>query len=138
MIATDRTFSSLTVGETCVREHHIDQQLVDSFVALSGDENPLHTDKEYAATTIFKNRIVHGMLLATFVSELIGMHIPGKRCLLVKEVLEFKLPVYIEDTISVEGTVASKSDATKILQIDIAIKRNKEVVAGGVVHVKVI
>ena len=138
MKAADRTFDSLTVGETYLREHLIDAGLVDAFAALSGDANPLHMDGAYAAETPFKKRVAHGMLLGALVSELVGMHLPGKRCLLVKESLEFHHPVFVGETVHISGTLKHKSAATGLLEIAISITRGDEAVATGVVHTKML
>ncbi len=136
--APDRDFSSINVGESCVREHVITRDLIAAFAKLSGDENPLHTDEAYAQSTQFGNVVAHGMLLSSLVSELIGMHLPGRRCLLIKETMEFKLPVFADDTIQIKGTVAHKSEASQLVEIAITISRNDTTVAVGSVHTKIL
>lgn len=136
--AEDRTFESIEVGEVCAREHTIGTSAISSFANLSGDYNPLHTDPVYAETTAFKKPVVHGMYLGALVSELVGMHLPGARCLLVKETLEFKLPVYTGDTISISVTVVHKSDVAHLLELSIKITRGNDVVAEGAVYTKVL
>lgn len=134
--AEDRTFESIAVGETCVRQHTISADTVATFAALSGDFNPLHIDAAYAATTKFKKPVVHGMLLGALVSELVGMHLPGLRCLIVKESLDFKLPVFIGNTIAITATVLHKVESMKLLELDISISRGTDVVVRGSVHVQ--
>jgi 3-hydroxybutyryl-CoA dehydratase len=136
--AVDRSFESLRVGETCTRTHTITAEHISAFAAISGDHNPLHMDESYAAVTQFKKPLVHGMFLGALVSELVGMHLPGMRCLLVKETLEFKLPVFVGDTVHIEGTLAHKSEVARILEIHIRILRDADTVAEGTVHTRVI
>lgn len=136
--ATDRSFESLTVGETYAREHLISKEMVDSFAGLSGDKNPLHVDADYVAKTTFKKPLAHGMLLGALVSELIGMHLPGKRCLLLKESLAFHHPVFIGDAVRIIGELRHKSEALHVLEIAIVIMREHETVADGIVHTKVL
>ena len=50
---------------------------VEQFAKLSLDNNPVHLNEEYAKTTIFKNRIVHGLLCASLISAVIGTKLPG-------------------------------------------------------------
>jgi 3-hydroxybutyryl-CoA dehydratase len=138
MQASNRTFESFSVGESCIREHVVDEALVKKFAKLSGDHNPLHGDAQYAATTQFKKPVVHGMLFAALVSELVGMHLPGKRCLIVKTSLSFHRPVFHGDTVQLTGTILHKSNALRLLEIGIAILDQKELVVEGSVHVKVL
>jgi acyl dehydratase len=136
--AADRTFESIEVRETCVRERTITAEDIEIFAKLSGDYNPLHVDAAYATQTQFNKPVVHGMLLGALVSELVGMHLPGMRCLLVKESLEFKLPVFANDTVRIEGVIVHKSEAARLLEIKITITRGADTVAEGVVHAKVL
>jgi len=110
----------------------ISESLVSDFAQLSGDFNPLHMDESYAQTTDFKKRICHGMLLASFFSKLVGMYIPGRRSLYLSQTLKFISPCYIGDEIIVKGTVISKSDVTRIINLKTSIIKNsgEELVRG--------
>ncbi len=138
MNAADRSFESLMVGETHAEEHHIDERMVAAFAELSGDKNPLHTDESYAATTPLKRPVAHGMLLGALVSEMVGMHIPGKRCLIVKMSLSFHHPIFPGDTVRIIGTIVHKSEALQLLEISVSAMRADELVAEGIVHTKVL
>ena len=61
-------YSKLNVGDTKTIEHRITQGDVDKFVDLSGDDNKLHVDKDFALRTSFKRPVVHGMVGASFIS----------------------------------------------------------------------
>lgn len=137
MQTEDRAFDSLKVGDKASFERTISDDDVRAFADLSGDYNPLHTDDSYARTTEFGNRVVHGMFLGALVSRLVGMHLPGKRALLMKESLEFKKPVYIGDTVRIEGVVTSTSNATRIIELDVRLYAEKVLVATGQAHVRV-
>ena len=97
------------------------ESMLEIFANLSGDYNPLHMNEQYASTTEFKKRVCHGMMLATFFSKLIGMHIPGKQALLLSQSLKFHSPSFINDEILVEGEVIKKSDATRIITLKTSI-----------------
>ena len=95
----------------------ISEEMVNDFANLSGDYNPLHMDKEYAASTSFKKRVVHGMLLASFLSRMDGMYLPGKHALYFSQSLNFVNPCFVGEKITVEGEVIDKSLATKIIKV---------------------
>lgn len=96
-----------------------------TFSKLSGDHNPLHVDEEYANTTNFKHRVIPGMLLASFFSRLVGMHIPGIKALYVGQTLKFINPCYVDDEITVMGKVISKSIATRLITMETSIVNSK-------------
>lgn len=82
------------------------------FAGVTGDTNPVHIDAEAAATTLFKQRIAHGMLSAGLVSAVLGTRLPGPGCIYLSQSLKFLAPVMIGDTVKavceVTGVVAEK------------------------------
>jgi 3-hydroxybutyryl-CoA dehydratase len=119
-------FDDITIGLKKIFNVKITESMIDNFASLSGDYNPLHMDSNYAKTTSFEKRVVHGMLLSSFFSQIVGMHIPGKNALYLSQTLRFVSPCYINDEIFVEGEVIDKSPATKIVTLKTIIKRNDE------------
>lgn len=75
------------------------------FAGLSGDNNPIHINDEYAKTTPFKQRIVHGMFSAALISTVAGTRLPGPGAIYVDQQLKFKAPVHIGDTATATLTV---------------------------------
>ena len=80
---------------------------VELFGEVSGDRNPVHFDEEFAKTTMFKGRIAHGMLTASFISTVLGTKLPGPGCIYVSQNLKFRAPVRIGDTVRTRVTVTS-------------------------------
>ena len=110
-------FSNINLGLKKDFSITITESMIDNFAELSGDFNPLHIDENYAKSTQFKQKVCHGMLLASFFSRLVGMYLPGKNALYFSQTLNFESPCFINDEISVEGEVIDKSVATKIITI---------------------
>src|SRR3989344_1661910 len=134
-VAAHRTLSDITIGETADFERTISESDVSAFAHLSGDFNPLHVDSAYAQKTKFGRRLVHGMLLGSLCSRMVGMYVPGEKCLYLRQTLTFKKPVHIGDTVKVLGRVASKSVSTKIIEVEISMLRDGEEVVSGVATV---
>ena len=78
---------------------------IQTFAKLTGDLNPLHIDPEYAATTNFKGQIAHGALLVGYISRLLGMYIPGERCLIINFNIKLLSPVFVDTKIEVNGSI---------------------------------
>lgn len=138
MKAKEKKFEDIKIGDSASFSRIITDKDLINFSDVSGDYNPLHLDEEYAVRTEFKGRVVYGMFMAALVSRLVGMELPGKRALLLKESLEFKKPARIGDRVRVEGKVAHKSTGTRILELLIKIIRGKEILTAGTVHVRVL
>jgi len=136
--ARDFAFEDISVGEKASFERVITERDIASFAELSGDFNPLHLDPAYAAQTKFGKPLAHGMLLGALCSALVGMHLPGKRCLYLAQTLAFKNPVFAGDALTVSGTVTAKSESTRILTIAIAISKGEAIAAEGEAKVQLI
>lgn len=85
-----------------------------TYAGLIGDINPVHVNAEYAKTTRFGERIVHGMLTASFFSTIVGMLIPGVDAIYLGQTCKFLLPVKFGDTITATGEVISMRPEKKI------------------------
>jgi 3-hydroxybutyryl-CoA dehydratase len=83
----------------------IDDSFVNAVAALSGDHQRIHRDAEFAATTIFKRPIAHGVCLMLLTTEVLGMRIPGEGTIWQKMEMELKLPVYIGDTVTTTARI---------------------------------
>lgn len=98
-------FEELKVGMSASFAKTVTEADIFAYAGLSGDFNPVHINEEYAVNTIFKGRIAHGMLSAAFISTLLGMKLPGPGCIYVSQMLKFKAPVRIGDTVSAYAEV---------------------------------
>ncbi|MEN8187994.1 MAG: MaoC family dehydratase [Thermodesulfobacteriota bacterium] len=93
------TFDDLKIGQKASLTKIITKEDLNHFIAITGDENPLHVDESFAKRTFFGQRIAHGMLSASLFSTLVGMYIPGIGAIYKSQTLEFLLPVFIGDTL---------------------------------------
>lgn len=95
----------------------ITEEMIDAFAALSGDKNPLHMDHVFAAEYGHSNRVVHGMLTASFYSTLVGMYIPGDNALLLGLNIQFTNPVYPGDALTITGEVSDVNETFRRIEI---------------------
>jgi 3-hydroxybutyryl-CoA dehydratase len=70
-----------------------------AFAEITGDWNPVHLDAGYAARTVFKEPIAHGMLTAGYISAVFGSEMPGPGAIYVSQTLNFRAPVKIGDNV---------------------------------------
>ena len=80
-----------------------------NFAELSGDWNPLHTDSKYAADSIYGSQVLHGAFSAGLISQLAGMHLPGRDCLLYGIRLRFVAPILPPANLVIRGKGLSVS-----------------------------
>jgi len=126
-------FSEITIGQRANVKHNITSDDIDKFVDLSGDNNKLHVDKDFASRTDFKVPVVHGMIGASFISTLIGTKLPGDGALWYSQSLEFLRPVRIGDSITVEATVVKKNARENSIELETNIyNQYKQIVTKGI------
>jgi 3-hydroxybutyryl-CoA dehydratase len=99
-------FEDLSVGQEASLSNTVSEANIVAFAEISGDRNPVHLDADYAATTMFKERIAHGMLSAAYISAVFGMKLPGPGAIYMSQTLKFKAPVKIGDTVVTTVKVA--------------------------------
>jgi acyl dehydratase len=112
---------SQTITDTDIKE----------FAGLSGDRNPVHLDENYAKSSRFKNRIAHGMMTASYFSALFGTKIPGEGCVYTYQSLNFKRPVFINDTVEAIVTVTEIDIEKRRVKFKTVCKVDNKIVTDG-------
>ena len=90
----------LKVGDNVSVSKIFTDEDVLNFSNLSLDKNPIHIDQSFAEQSIFGRKIVHGMLVASLFSGLLGMELPGKGSIYLGQSLSFTAPIYIGDKVT--------------------------------------
>lgn len=125
-------YNEIQVGDQAALTKTITDEDIQTFAKLTGDVNPVHLLDSFAEHTMFKERIAHGMLVASYISTILGTKLPGKNSIYLSQNVSFKAPVRIGDTIRVIVEVVSKRDDKKIitLQTNVYNQFDKLVVEG--------
>jgi acyl dehydratase len=95
---------------------------VRAFIALSGDDAPLHTDADFAVRQGFRGPLVHGALLAAYVSRFIGTVLPGPYAVLTRMDIQFRRPCYAPCTLRIDGRIRQVSDAVNGVVMEFSIQ----------------
>lgn len=101
------------------------------FAGITGDRNPVHLSKEYAAATRFGERLVHGVLTAGLISAVIGMKLPGAGCLYLSQTLNFLAPVKIGDEITARAEIVEVISEKRLRLRTQCFNQRKEMVLDG-------
>jgi 3-oxoacyl-[acyl-carrier protein] reductase len=134
-----KNYKEINIGDAAEIKHTITQSDIEKFVELTGDDNKLHVDENYASTTSFKKPVAHGMLGASFISTIIGTKLPGDGALWHAQNLEFLKPVRINDELRITAEVIKKIDRTKTIKLQTDIyNQHKQKVTTGTAEVKLL
>lgn len=97
----------LQVGMTATFAKTITEADIVLFAGVSGDNNAIHTNEEFASSTPFGGRIAHGFLTASVISAAIANRLPGPGTVYLGQQMRFLAPVRPGDTVSAVVTVKS-------------------------------
>ncbi len=131
--ATGWYFEDLAVGQTASRANTVTEATIAAFADVSGDRNPVHLDAAYAATTMFKEPIAHGMLAAAYISAVVGMDLPGPGAIYISQSLAFKAPVKAGDTVTATARIVELLPKRRVRFETLCTVGGKTVVEGEAV-----
>ena len=122
----------LESGKTHEVRITITGEMVENFARATGDYNPIHMDEDYAKGTLFKTRVVHGMLHAGLISGIMGTRFPGAGTIYLSQTLKFLEPVFIGDEITYRLKALEYLKETNRLRVEtVCINQRGEAVLTG-------
>ncbi len=126
------TYEELYIGQKESFTVTVSGEDFEGFRRITGDENPLHNDEEYAGKRGNKGKVAFGMLTASYLSTLAGVYLPGERSLIHSVEVKFEAPVYEGDELNVSGEVTEKNDTFRFIILKVLIRNpdGKKVLKG--------
>jgi acyl dehydratase len=124
----------LHLNQTFSTNFSFSQQDVADFARVTGDNNPVHLDEDFASKTIFKTRIIHGMLGACVFSKVFGTMFPGEGTIYLSQSVNFLKPMYVDSFYDAQFEVLEILDKNRArISTSILTKEGKKVVVGEAV-----
>ena len=121
----------LKLNQTEEIERKITERDIDSFAKLTGDDNPVHTNSDFAKKTLFKQKVAHGFLSASLISTTIAKKLPGPGSIYLSQSLKFLAPVFIDDLVKVKVTVQEiDNEKKKVKLLTECFKYEKKIISG--------
>jgi 3-hydroxybutyryl-CoA dehydratase len=130
------TLSEIVVGLSKTYTKSLTEKDIILFAACSGDLNPIHLDKDYAANTPFGEPIAHGMWTGALISAAIATQLPGPGSIYRSQSLSFKHPVKVGDAVTVTLTVSEIKERAKLVVLECeAHNQDGKLIAKGIAEV---
>lgn len=124
-------YDELSVGQAASQSHSVSETDLQMFAAVSGDNNPVHLDEEFAAASRFKGRIAHGMLTGALISAAIACKMPGPGSVYLGQQLSFMRPVKIGDELEVQLEVLEKLPKNQVRIRTLVVNQQGKAVVDG-------
>jgi len=127
-----KTIDEIKVGDTAAFAKTISESDVVQYAGITGDVNPIIVDEEFAFTTPYKKRLVHGMLVASFFSNIVGTKLPGPGTIHISYKVRFLTPGFIGDTLQTKVKVTEIDKSINYVTLEVVcINQNGVVVMEG-------
>jgi acyl dehydratase len=114
----------------------VSDDVYQKFTSLSGDVHPLHTDKEFAKSKGFRDIVVQGNVLNSFISYIIGMHLQLENVMIINQNINFRKPIFIGDYLTFTLSIKDKLEFLPGVELSFKCLRNSENVASGTILIK--
>lgn len=129
---TNILYDDITIGQTAEYSQTLTEEALVLFAKVSGDVNPVHLDADFAANTMFKERIGHGAWTGSIISAALALTLPGPGGIYISQSLSFRAPVKVNDTVTIKLEVTAKNDKRQFVTIKtIAVNQEGTTVAKG-------
>ena len=112
-------------------ERKITEEDINSFAKLTGDDNPVHTNSDFAKKTIFKKKVAHGFLSASLISTIIATKLPGPGSIYLSQNIKFLAPVFIGDVVRVKVTIQEIDYEKKKVKLQTKCFKNEKKIISG-------
>jgi 3-hydroxybutyryl-CoA dehydratase len=130
-------YEEFTVGQEYHETVRITQEHINAFARISGDQNPLHTDPEFASKSIFGRPIAHGMYGLSLISAALGMRFPGFGTIYMGQEVKFFKPIFIDESVQIKLCVKElQPEKKRLILTTTIIKENGEVAIDGEARVQ--
>jgi 3-hydroxybutyryl-CoA dehydratase len=132
----ETAIEAFAVGQKHTYSQVIADNLVRGFADVTGDHNPIHVDDEFAKKTKFGRRIAHGGILFGIISKVLAMDMPGPGTVYLSQLVNFRAPVFIDDTVTLEITLTELLPKNGAKLSTVIKKQTGDIVMDGEATVK--
>lgn len=131
--------SSFKLGDCFDQKFNVTEAVVDKFIDISKDNNILHVNNEFAIGKGFKSKVVQGNLQNCFLSFFIGECLPSKHVMIISQTINYKNPVYINDTLFLNVVISGVSSSVNVIEFKFKFKNNlNQIVSNGKINIKLL
>jgi len=129
-------FDEIEIGQSASMTRELTMDDIELFATVSGNSNPVHLDKNYAANSRHHKIIAHGMWSGALVSGVLGSKLPGSGTVYLGQDLQFLHTVGLGDKITATVTVTEKQLENNVVLLDcICINQDGEIIVTGTAKV---
>ena len=127
-----------TIGQQFDETFNVSEATYNGFVAIFKDQNPLHTNTDFAVSKGFQSKVMHGNILNGFLSYFIGECLPTKDVIIHLQEIQFKNAVYLNDALQFKAEIIGIYESVNAVEFKFTFKRDQTVMAKGKIQIGVL
>jgi len=124
-------YDEISVGDSATAAKVISADDIYTFAGITGDSNPAHVDEDWARESLFGARIAHGMLVASLISRVLGVELPGPGTIYLSQSVKFLKPVFFDDTVTARVEVTEKREKNRLVLRTTCHNQHGDIVING-------
>ena len=129
--------TDFNLGDSFHQNFNVTEEIVNKFIELSNDKNPLHINNEVAKKKGFKSRVVQGNLQNCFISFFIGECLPTKDVMILSQTIKYKNPVFLNDVLSLNVKISGIFDSVNLIEFSFNFKNKLgDLISIGKINIK--
>jgi len=129
----------MKTGDKFEHSFTLNEKIYNGFIELFNDRNPMHVDEEYARSNGFSSKVMHGNILNGFISFMAGECLPEKNIILISQEINYKKPVYLNDTLILSMEIVNMSESVNAADFSFTFLNDKSIkVASGKFQIKIL
>lgn len=126
-------------GDRFTEYFTVTTEIYEGFLLLFKDQNPLHTNLQFANSKGFGGPVMHGNILNGFLSYFIGECLPIKNVIIHSQEIQYKKPVYLNDELQLQVEVTGIYESVNAIEMKFSFKKNdQDTVAKGKIQIGII
>ena len=129
----------LKLSEEFNHDFIVSEIIYNGFIEIFNDRNPIHTNPSFSREFNFKDKVMHGNILNGFLSYFIGEILPVKNVVIISQTINFKNPVYLNDSLMFSAKVFETFQSVNIVSFKYSfVKDDKSIAANGKIQIKIL
>lgn len=109
----------------------ITEKLHNEFIKFSGDNSPIHQNKNFLKKNNYKKKLGHGFLITSILSKIYGKYFPGGRELCVRQTCFFRKPFFVGEVLKIKLTPQKKNINLKLLEASVEVRVKNKIIFNG-------
>ena len=130
--------SDLKVGKKISITRVLNDQFLKESVVFLKDNHPVHVNTNWAKKLGYKKKIIPGLAITSFFSNLLGTKLPGIYCVIMDFNFTFKNPAYVNDKLKFSCKIIKIYNALKVVKVELLVKKEKTKIVIGIAKCKIL